>query len=229
MPVVETTNVSQRLEWHELAIADLADSTVWQHSSNPGNLAHLHALVAWGWSCHHRLLMPVVETMHDMFGLFRARMLVSSSLGCSASFGLLVSRLLRCLAGRMAPKCRHARQTTHGSNQYQKRIVCSGCGKVLFVWYPAEAHLELVRGTLRQAGVYNDIANEMLLQFGLGPSQSEDGAVPNRNDDGAEPNHNDDDGTPEQPNLEDPPTVETASSLIARLARLLLCPARRPQ
>ena len=129
----------------------------------------------------------------------------------------------------MAPKCRHARQTTSGSNQYQKRITCSGCGKVLFVWYPAEAHPELVRGALRQAGVYNDIANEMLLQFGLGTSQSEDGAEPNRNDDGAEPNHNDDDGTPEQPNLEDPPTVETASSLIARLARLLLCPARRPQ
>ena len=32
----------------------------------------------------------------------------------------------------MAPSCHHDKQTPHGTNQYQARIKCCLCGKVLF-------------------------------------------------------------------------------------------------
>jgi hypothetical protein len=35
----------------------------------------------------------------------------------------------------MPPLCKRLRQSREGNNQYQKRVSCRGCGKVLFVHY----------------------------------------------------------------------------------------------
>ena len=57
----------------------------------------------------------------------------------------------------MAPSCHHDKQTPHGTNQYQARIECCLCGKVLFT-LSAKADTSLL------AKVISDFNPELRLQ-----------------------------------------------------------------